>query len=161
MTIINNPNKPESLTPTCPVDPKNILGSGELHPGMQKEVKQLLNNAQEAGLNVMLQQGHRSEAEQAKLSPDVTSAKPGQSYHQYGLAVDVVFTDAHCHPSWSENHDWQALGKAGKEAGLKWGGDWKGKKDRPHFQHPTEQNISTIQKIFKASGMQKLWSMIK
>jgi len=77
----------------------------------------------------------------------VTKARGGQSYHNYGLALDIVlikdtnndgkFETA----SWETNVDFDKDGKADwmevvqifKNNGWEWGGDWKFK-DRPHFQ---------------------------
>ena len=77
----------------------------------------------------------------------VTNAKGGQSYHNFGLAFDIVllkdvkgngkFDTA----SWETNIDFDGDGKADwqeivticKQYGWEWGGDWKFT-DMPHFQ---------------------------
>lgn len=77
----------------------------------------------------------------------VTNAKGGQSWHQYGLAIDIlllkdtnndgVFESA----SWETTVDFDGDGKADwvevvkifKDAGWVWGGDWKFV-DAPHFE---------------------------
>lgn len=69
----------------------------------------------------------------SKAGKIITDAPAGMSYHQYGVAFDVVFLDSKGNPSWSEKHDWETLGKIGKMLGLEWGGDWKNA-DRPHFE---------------------------
>lgn len=84
-----------------------------------------------------------------KPGPIVTWAHAGQSYHNYGLAIDIVllvdkdgngtFETA----SWETNVDFDGDGKADwmeivsifKKYGWEWGGDWvKPKQDLPHFQ---------------------------
>lgn len=78
----------------------------------------------------------------------VTNAKPGQSMHNYGLAIDIVllkdvngdgiFESA----SWESSVDFDKDGKADwkeiveifKSYGWSWGGDWKSFKDLPHFE---------------------------
>ena len=65
----------------------------------------------------------------------VTNAKGGQSYHNYGLALDVVEVNGGYY-GYSDNYPaerWDAIGRIGKSFGLEWGGDWR-RPDRPHFQ---------------------------
>lgn len=145
-------------------DPKKILGSGQLHPELEKRVEKLLNRARKEGLDVYLFEGFRSNAQQAQLIQSgrgVTQAKPGRSFHNYGLAVDIVFYDSKGHPSWAENHNWSKLGELGKEVGIEWGGNWKKIKDRPHFQYPPKASISNIKRIYEAVGLKKLWEGIR
>lgn len=122
-------------------DPKNILSSGELHPKLTPLIQDLVQKAREQGLNVFVFEGHRSFQRQDALYKsglNVTQAKAGQSYHNFGLAADIVFYDANGKPSWSDEHDWNKLGQIGRGLGLKWGGDFKTIKDLSHFEyHPT------------------------
>jgi peptidoglycan L-alanyl-D-glutamate endopeptidase CwlK len=69
----------------------------------------------------------------------VTNAKPGESFHNYGLAYDVVPLDAHGHDDFDDVSTaavlrWIEIGKLGKALGLRWGGDFHSIKDRPHFE---------------------------
>ncbi|MCT4636249.1 MAG: M15 family metallopeptidase [Bacteroidales bacterium] len=64
-----------------------------------------------------------------------TNACPGESFHNYGEAVDGV-PIVNGRPVWNYEENprvWDIYGKAVKNAGLEWGGDWK-KKDLPHAQ---------------------------
>lgn len=77
----------------------------------------------------------------------VTQAKAGRSYHNYGLAFDIVLLkDADGNgtyetASWETNIDFDGDGKPdwmevvtiAKAYGWEWGGDWKFS-DTPHFQ---------------------------
>lgn len=77
----------------------------------------------------------------------VTNAKAGLSYHNYGLAVDIVLLidkdkDGNYETaSWDRlldgdkdgKKDWQEIVTIFKQYGWEWGGDWKFK-DYPHFQ---------------------------
>lgn len=66
--------------------------------------------------------------------PVVTNAKPGDSYHQYGLAVDVVPTVYKGLPDWNPGGPlWAQIGAIGERAGLTWGGRWS-TPDKPHFE---------------------------
>lgn len=78
----------------------------------------------------------------------VTNAKAGQSFHNYGLAVDIVllidrdnngtFETASwdIKADWDKDliADWQEVVIEFKKSGWEWGGDWKSSKDNPHFQ---------------------------
>jgi len=71
----------------------------------------------------------------------VTKAKGGQSYHNFGLALDIVLIKDDKTASWETNIDFDKDGRADwmevvqifKNAGWEWGGDWRFK-DAPHFQ---------------------------
>jgi LAS superfamily LD-carboxypeptidase LdcB len=69
--------------------------------------------------------GYRSLSEQRRLYALYTSgrhrypvAPPGKSYHNYGLAVDVVTRNNHALGRW-----WESIG-----------GTWGGARDPVHFQ---------------------------
>lgn len=91
----------------------------------------------------------------------VTQAKAGQSYHNYGLAIDIVllidkdgngtFEEA----SWDTKtdfdkdnlSDWMEIVAIFKRYGWEWGGDWRFK-DLPHFQKTLGQSIMQLQKKY-------------
>lgn len=100
-------------------------------------------------LEVRLTSGYRSAKEQNALYAQgrsepgrvVTNAKAGQSYHNYGLAVDFVIihnneTDYDLNTDRNRNDipDWQELGELGRALGFEWGGDWNSFPDYPHLQ---------------------------
>ena len=62
----------------------------------------------------------------------VTDVKGGYSYHNYGLALDVVEIQDGV-PVWN-NPQWEKIGRIGEERGFEWGGRWKDIIDKPHFQ---------------------------
>lgn len=89
-------------------------------------------------------QGTRTHAEQqvtydqGRTLPGkiVTNAEPGDSYHQYGLAIDVVPRAYKAMPDWNPSGPlWIKIGQLAEAAGLEWGGRWS-KPDRPHVQIP-------------------------
>lgn len=139
-------------------DPKGILASGQLHPGFRNKLERLIERASQNGLQLLVQEGYRSPEAQAKIPAGNTRAKPGYSFHNYGLAADIVFADERGRPSWSERHDWQALGRLGKELGLEWGGDWSRIVDRPHFQYVPSRAIGEIRRLYEEGGMPKVWN---
>lgn len=93
-----------------------------------------------------------------KAGKIVTNARGGQSYHNYGLAFDIVLlkdTNADGKfetASWETNVDFDGDGKAdwleavviAKHYGYEWGGDWSGFKDRPHFQQTFGRSTKSL-----------------
>lgn len=67
----------------------------------------------------------------------VTSARAGQSWHNFQVAFDVVPIiggKALWDNVQPENREmWEAIGAIGRDLGLEWGGDWQ-MVDMPHFQ---------------------------
>jgi len=70
----------------------------------------------------------------------VTRAKGGQSFHNYGLAIDIVLIDEK-RASWKTTKDfdgdgvadWMEIVNIFKKHDWEWGGDWT-RPDKPHFQ---------------------------
>ncbi|MCL2611281.1 MAG: M15 family metallopeptidase, partial [Defluviitaleaceae bacterium] len=116
-----------------------------LHPNIQDAAVAFILDAQSKGIYLRVTSGFRSFAEQDALFAQgrttsgsiVTNARGGQSYHNYGLAIDVVeFRDgiATTENMLFVNDRWDEIGAIGKSHGFEWGGDWAGFPDRPHFQ---------------------------
>lgn len=94
----------------------------------------------------------------------VTNAKGGHSYHNYGLAIDIVLLKdtngdgSYDTASWETNVDFDGDGKADwmevvavfKKYGYEWGGDWKRFKDLPHFQKTFGKSIPELLSLHKA-----------
>lgn len=78
-----------------------------------------------------------------KPGPIVTNAKGGQSFHNYGVAIDfaLLLPDGRsC--SWDMTRDgngnklkdWMEVVDEAKKLGFEWGGDWSHFRDYPHLQ---------------------------
>lgn len=110
----------------------------------------------------------RTFAEQDALylkKPKVTNAKGGQSYHNYGLAIDIVLlvdkdgNGSFESASWQTNvdfdkdgvNDWMEVVKIFKSYGWEWGGDWKFT-DLPHFQKTLGYSIKQLQALHTKQG---------
>ena len=110
-----------------------------LHPALQARVRAFLLAAEDRGIFLRVTSAYRSYAEQARLYAQgrtapgqiVTNAQPGESYHNFGLAFDVV--EIRSGQALWQNPRWREIGELGKSYGFAWGGDWKFK-DLPHFQ---------------------------
>jgi peptidoglycan L-alanyl-D-glutamate endopeptidase CwlK len=128
-----------------------------LHPALREEAKQIYAEICErltGRATCRFAYTLRTFAEQDALynqKPKVTKAKGGQSYHNYGLAVDIVLllNDGKS-ASWDTVTDFDGDGLADwQEAvyvfglfGWDWGGNWKTFPDKPHFQKTFGLTIS-------------------
>lgn len=117
----------------------------ELHPVYQPYVVKLINTGyQQLGICWTITDGYRSPSAQDALPSANTNAKALQSYHQYGLAIDIWSVRDGEIVAYNKkigsnaekisSMDHKALGPIGESLGLVWGGRWKSKIDRPHFQ---------------------------
>lgn len=145
-----------------------------LHPLIREEVKSAYDEICDA-LNgraiCRFAYTLRTDAEQnalyaqGRIIPNtkvVTNAKGGQSYHNYGLALDIVLlvdkdkNGSFESASWETNVDFDGDGKADwqevvqilKRYGFTWGGEWKFT-DMPHFEKSFGYSISQLAKIKK------------
>jgi len=100
----------------------------------------------------------RTFAEQDALfnaKPQVTKARGGQSYHNYGLAVDIVFIIDGKTASWDVKKDFDGDGKSDwqevvaifKRYGWAWGGDWKFY-DAPHFEKTFGHSVNDLKALW-------------
>ena len=130
----------------------------KLYPVLRDRVQQLLVQAHAEGLNVAVFEAYRSfEEQQERYDRGTTRARPGYSWHQYGLACDLVFKDENDHWSWASGFNWQRLGEIGKGLGLEWGGDWPQLRDMPHFQLRRGLYIYQAYNWYQAGGIPAVW----
>lgn len=125
----------------------------DLNPIVKDKVEQLqaIMDKKLSKYKMIITQGFRSMDEQARLYAQgrtapgniVTNARPGTSYHNYGLAVDfALVTPDDKKAVWDVKSDFDKDGKAdwmevvaeAKKLGFEWGGDWTSFKDMPHLQ---------------------------
>jgi peptidoglycan L-alanyl-D-glutamate endopeptidase CwlK len=130
-----------------------------LHPKIRDEVKALITKAEQgfpANIAVRVAQGLRTFEEQnalyaqgrTKSGSIITNAKGGQSYHNYGLAIDFCLlldkdgNGTYDQDSWDIKKDndkdgtadWLEVVRVFEAAGYEWGGKWSSIKDYPHVQ---------------------------
>lgn len=96
-----------------------------------------------------------------KRRPRVTKAKAGQSYHNYGLAVDIVLvTDKGRKATWDtvkdfdgdRTSDWMEIVSIFKKYGWEWGGEWNFKDD-PHFQKTLGYNWRDLLNLYNKTEL--------
>jgi len=132
-----------------------MRGTEYLHPELQVIANKFLEKCKAAGLNVLITETYRTEAEQNALyakgrtAPGniVTNCKYPQSPHCWGVAFDFCrnvkgqeYTDS--------DGFFSKTGSVGKSLGLAWGGDWKGFVDKPHLElakYLPNNSVKTLQ----------------
>lgn len=121
-----------------------------LHPQIREEVRRLVNECNKAltiHSQMRIVQGLRTFAEQddlyaqgrTKTGSKVTNARGGQSYHNYGLAIDFCLILDGKEVSWDTVKDfdqdgvadWLEVARIFQREGYKWG---KAFNDLPHFE---------------------------
>lgn len=114
----------------------------DLHPIFQPYARAFVAACRVDGLEVLVYCTRRTMEEQAELYAQgrtkpgriVTHARPGQSAHNYGLALDAVPMLAG-KPQWQTSSPlWQQFGRLARAAGCEWAGDWKRFREFPHVQ---------------------------
>lgn len=99
------------------------------------------------------------------LGATVTNAPAGMSWHQYGLAVDIVFDSDPVKPSlqasWDNKFAWDKLGALGMRMGLEWAGSWRSFREAPHFQNTYGLQLTEANELFRVGGMRAVWAEIK
>jgi peptidoglycan L-alanyl-D-glutamate endopeptidase CwlK len=103
--------------------------------------------------NTLYQQGRTTSGEV------VTNAPAGHSWHEFGLAVDVVPMDPL--PDWNIAHPvWHQIVTTGESVGLYSGDEFSSIKDEPHFQLTGRFGVSPndeVRTIYANGGMEAVW----
>lgn len=141
-----------------------------LDPALRKEATEILEWAWKKGIRLRYTHTLRTFAEQdalyaqgrTKSGKVVTKAKAGQSYHNYGLAIDItLLSEDGKSLIWDLKHDGKDLGVAPdwlevaeefKKRGWVWGGDFKRFKDYPHFEKTGNKSHRTLLAEYQARG---------
>ena len=90
-------------------------------------------------------------------------ARPGRSWHEYGLAYDVAVVTPSGEVTWDTTvdadldgmADWTEIGLAGEKVGLEWGGRWKKFMDMPHFQLTRDLTYEVAAAMAAGGGIPK------
>jgi hypothetical protein len=141
-----------------------------LCPSLATRARAMLDLCAKAGLAILVTQGLRTWEEQDDLyaigrtTPPigkqhvVTNAKGGQSFHNFGLAFDIVVLDSIGKADWDTNHPgWNMAARIGKSVGLEWGGDFTSLKDLPHYQYTCGISLDRCRQLFPG-GLENLWA---
>ena len=122
------------------------------HPDLREELHHIYRQIVALEIPVRFTAVYRSIHEQNQLyiqgrngipGEIITHAMGGESYHNYGLAVDFcLLTNKGTQATWNRNtdfnqnqqKDWLEVVNLFIQHGWEWGGNWESFKDYPHFQ---------------------------
>ncbi|WP_258171023.1 M15 family metallopeptidase [Paenibacillus sp. R14(2021)] len=147
LVVINSPAR-ERIWPQPEID--NLPPVNALHPVVAAKMNALIQQTKKAGITILITDGFRSNLEQDVLYEQgrsnekqvVTNVRGGESFHNYGLAIDFALRTSKGNVIWDLKYDGNRNGKSdwmevvaiAKSMGFAWGGDWKSFKDYPHLQ---------------------------
>ena len=119
--------------------------------------EKFLKLAKDAGIDLIVTSTYRDLESQAALFAQgrtkpgqiVTNARPGQSWHNWRCAFDVV-PIRNGKPVWSTTGPdgalWRKVGELGESVGLEWAGRWTGKlREFAHFQYTGGLTLADLQ----------------
>lgn len=134
----------------------------ELHLVVDENKNILLEQSADIDIDVVITDGIRPVEEQNELYAEgqsvggdvVTNARGGESYHNYGLAIDYALRKPGGKIIWDTEYDgngngradWLEVAELAKDLGFEWGGDWERFPDYPHLQMDFDLSIEELQK---------------
>jgi len=163
-------NRPSADEDTDIVQLANAKAPTSLNKTVEAKTNKLISRAADIGIVLFITDGFRDSEQQEQLYAQgrtapgsvVTQARGGESYHNYGLAVDFALKNKAGQAIWDMTYDGNGNGKAdwmevvdlAKDLGFDWGGDWPGFKDYPHLQMDFGLSISDLQNGYRPEGSQ-------
>lgn len=148
-----------------------------LHPKLRQEALQIYEEICQAltgramcrftfTLRTFAEQDALFQQGRTKPGKIVTKARAGLSYHNYGLAIDIVLVkdtdkdgdfdsavwDMKSDFDGDKKSDWMEIVQIFKEHGWEWGGDWKFF-DAPHFQKTFGYSVRQLLNMHAAGNV--------
>lgn len=128
-------------------DPQSVTLIQTLHPKIRQDFQDFIEEI-ESNFNVTVRvvSALRTMEEQEKIyaqgrtspGPIVTKAPPGSSYHNWGLAVDIVPLSSS--GGLNYNYDQSKWTNIAAQYDITWGGNWSGFKDMDHWENKMGHN---------------------
>ena len=119
-------------------------------------------------MSIRIGEGFRSWSRQDELYAQgrtapgriVTYARGGESFHNFGLAFDILLLDRSGRPTWdAADPGWSIAGRLGVALGLRWGGHWKRIKDLPHFELRNQLSLAECCRLYPL-GLPEIWKRL-
>lgn len=136
----------------------NAVKIAALHPKFAPLAQSFIEDAEATlGITLCIVQGMRTFAQQQAIYDQgrtlpgnvVTKAKAGESYHNYGIAIDVCpFTPAN-QLNWE--YDFNKLVSFAAKYGITWGGNFPSP-DRDHFENKFGHNWRDLLALHNAGS---------
>ncbi len=147
-------------------------------PLLAAKIHTLAEMLLQEGIEIRVVQGLRSWTAQDALYAQgrtapgavVTNCKGGDSYHNFGMAVDCVPSqfapDQPYNPDWNPVHPtWKRMESVALSLGLTAGCNFRTFPDNPHFQltgqFPAGAPDGEVKQLFKDGGMAAIWVEIQ
>lgn len=133
-----------------------------LYPPFWAAFSQCLEAAKKDGHKLVVFETFRAPARQQSLYNQgrvtagsiITQARPWQSWHQYGMAVDIAMFDGR---KYGWNFDPAKIARYFEHELIKWGGA----NDGPHYQYAKLPKISSAQAISaEANSVLAFWATL-
>lgn len=145
-------------------DPRSEKNIQTLLPEMQKRARMIMavgaKLKETTGLTCVILSGTRTYAEQnvlAKIRPKVTNAGPGESNHNFGIAIDIGLFNGlkyYTGATKAEEQAYRDFAFAVKRDvhDIAWGGDWVSLKDMPHYEFKHDKTLTQVRKLFEVGA---------
>lgn len=125
----------------------------DLRPEVMQKAVQFINACHVHGIAILVTSTYRdNESQQAlynqgRTTPGkiVTNAKPGESFHNYGVAFDFVPL-VNGKALWDDVALFVRCGELAESCGLEWAGRWKSFKELAHCQFTGGKSIAQLKK---------------
>jgi peptidoglycan L-alanyl-D-glutamate endopeptidase CwlK len=160
-------------------DPKTVERIKLIHPKLRDEASSIYAEICEVldgramcrfsfTLRTFAEQNALFAQGRSKPGKIVTNARGGQSYHNYGLAVDIVLLvdrdgngtfesaawDVKTDFDGDKKADWMECVTIFKQYGWEWGGDWRFS-DPPHFQKTLGKSVRELLALHSAGKVDR------
>lgn len=149
----------------------------QIYPLLADKVRKLAELLAKENIVIRVVQGLRTIAEQdalyaqgrTKPGKKVTNCPGGKSWHNFGLALDLVPSthgvDKPFEPDWNETHPtWKRMVEIAESLGLNCGAKWRTFKDYPHVQltgrFPVGAPNAEVVALFKKGGLKAVWDEV-
>lgn len=177
------------------IDLLNTQRIAPLLPELMDRAQEFISDCEYAGVKILVTQGLRTWAEQNDLYAQgrtkfdqhhtiVTNARGGESYHNFGLAFDIVPIDTKGQPIWDTKNDaWKTVEEIGaghlhvgsidtrlapefiqkivaQDLGFTWGGDFKSICDIPHFELTGGCSLQLLRNLYEPGNLKKCWNEV-
>lgn len=146
-------------------DKRTEENTKDLYPDFRARLFRVLTDMYEkTGYKMSVTSGYRSYQSQKELWDQgrnkpgsvVTNAKPGESFHNFGLAADCCFIskdDPYLEKHPDKDKLWARYGEIANLHGLRWGGSLTKLVDLPHVECAYQTDLDQLQIMHEHGGM--------
>lgn len=135
-----------------------------LYPPFAQKLIKAVQNARNAGIPVEIFETYRTIERQRHLyakgrtsaGPKRTNARPGRSWHNYGIAADIVMRDENGY-NWDKTNLYVSAAKYFEAQGLYWSGRNQRFVELVHYQLPCSFSIYEVESKRKEKGLMPIW----